>query len=284
MNDLVSIIIPTYNRAGSLARAIESCIRQRYANIEIIIIDDFSSDGTPQAAADLALKDARVRSVRHDTNRGVSAALNTGIKNSRGLFLTFMDDDCELLPDAITHELSVFSSLPETVRMVFGNIWIESVGNRAIYPINQKDRLIGEREILKGPYWLAGYIAWFGRRSLFTENIFDEKLRLHMDMDLLLRVLFKGEKIFFHNKCLRINHEMQGISTLSPEKLEVKEAFLAKHLIALGAYKKYLARLYYCLGKDSRNVGDSGRARKYFWEALKTRPLNFRYFLKAISS
>ncbi len=284
MNDLVSIIIPTYNRSASLARAIESCIRQRYGNVEIIIIDDFSSDGTPQTIASYALKDARIKSVRHTANRGVSSALNTGIKNSSGSFITFLDDDCELLPDAITYELSLFDSMPKTVRMVFGNIWIESVGNRTIYPRNQKDRLIGEREILEGPYWLAAYITWFGRRSLFAENTFDEKLRMHLDMDLLLRILFKGEKIFFHNKCLSINHEMQGISTLSPEKLKVKEAFIAKHLITLGKYKKYLARFYYCLGKDSRNVGDSGRARKYFWEAFKTRPLNFRYFLKAISS
>ena len=284
MKDLISIIIPTYNRSASLSRAIESCLRQRYDNIEILIIDDCSSDATPNTVASYALKDKRIRPIRHNINRGLSAALNTGIKNSTGSFITFLDDDCELLPDAIDYELSLFNSLPETVRMVFGNIWITAAGGRTIYPTYQKTRLIGAREILGGPYWLAAQVTWFGRRSLFLENMFDEKILMHMDMDVLLRILFKGEKIFFHNKCLRINHEILGMSRLSPKKLPAKEAFLAKHLTALNAYKKYLARFYYCLGKDSRNVGDAVRTRKYFWKAFKTRPINFHYFLRAISS
>ena len=166
--------------------------------------------------------------------------------------------------------------------MVFGNIWVESIGNRTIYPTNQKAQLIGVREILKGPYWLAEQATWFGRRSLFLENVFNENEFRHMDLDVLLRILFKGEKIFFSNKCMRIKHETQGISTLSPEKLDAKEAFLARHLIALSDHKKYLARFYYCLGKDSRNIGDPIRARKYFWKAFRTNPLMINYFIKML--
>ena len=93
MNALVSVVIPTYDRAELLPRAVRSVLAQTYQNMEIIIVDDGSRDNTQEVVK--SFSDPRVRYVRHDTNRGVSAARNTGIKNSRGEFIGLLDSDDE---------------------------------------------------------------------------------------------------------------------------------------------------------------------------------------------
>ena len=80
-DELISVVIPTYNRAGTLKRAIDSVLNQDYRNIEVIVVDDASSDGTGEILA--AMSDPRLRVVVHDTNRGVAAATNTGIRAAR---------------------------------------------------------------------------------------------------------------------------------------------------------------------------------------------------------
>ena len=92
----VSVIIPTHNRAHLLPRAVDSVLAQTLDRYEILIIDDGSSDNTPDVIA--GFSDQRIRSLRHDRNRGQSAAINTGIEHARGDYVGFLDDDDEWLP------------------------------------------------------------------------------------------------------------------------------------------------------------------------------------------
>ena len=87
-NPKVSVIVPTHNRADLLPRAIDSVFAQTYDDYEIVIVDDWSSDGTQDAIAGFA--DPRIRSFRHDRNRGQSAAINTGIAHARGEYIGFL--------------------------------------------------------------------------------------------------------------------------------------------------------------------------------------------------
>ena len=93
-----SVVIPTYNREGTLPRAIASVLAQTAADIEIVVVDDGSTDNT--AAVARAIDDPRVTYVGQP-NRGVSAARNAGAAVATGEFLVFLDSDDELLPDAI---------------------------------------------------------------------------------------------------------------------------------------------------------------------------------------
>ncbi len=97
----VSVIIPTYNRAHVLGRAIRSVLAQSYCDFELIVVDDGSTDDTatlPECIHE------RVTLVRQD-NRGVSAARNTGIRYSRGRLLAFLDSDDEWLPDKLARQV-----------------------------------------------------------------------------------------------------------------------------------------------------------------------------------
>ncbi len=95
----VSVVIPTYNRAHLVGRAIQSVLNQTYHDFEIIIVDDGSIDNTEDVVK--SLNDPSIRYTRHDQNRGGSAARNTGIKMARGEYVAFQDSDDEYLPEKV---------------------------------------------------------------------------------------------------------------------------------------------------------------------------------------
>lgn len=107
-SDVVSIIIPTYNRRKFLATAVDSCLRQTWPSIEIIIVDDGSTDGTSLVVDELlesTWRNAVVRYVRQD-NKGASAARNLGLNLSVGAFVQFLDSDDELSATKIERQVT----------------------------------------------------------------------------------------------------------------------------------------------------------------------------------
>src|SRR4030042_5052103 len=101
----VSIIIPTYNRAHLVMRAINSVLDQSFQDFEIIIVDDASRDNTEKMVS--GIRDKRIFYIRHEKNRGGSAARNTGIKQARGEYIAFLDSDDEWLPEKLEKQLKV---------------------------------------------------------------------------------------------------------------------------------------------------------------------------------
>ena len=100
----VSVIIPTYDRCGFLRQAIESVLAQTCPADELIVVDDGSTDDTPDMLADYG---NRIRVIRQ-SNRGVSAARNTGIRQSRGQFIALLDSDDYWLPQKLAAQQSFF--------------------------------------------------------------------------------------------------------------------------------------------------------------------------------
>lgn len=97
---LVTIVLPTYNRASRLPQALRSCLQQTYQNLEVIVVDDGSIDNTPEVVASFQSQDPRVRYCRQK-NQKLPAALNAGFRTSRGEFLTWISDDNRFHEDAI---------------------------------------------------------------------------------------------------------------------------------------------------------------------------------------
>lgn len=116
---LVSVIIPAYNYADFIAEAIDSALQQSHNNIEVIIIDDGSTDNTASIVSSLAKNDARIFYI-YQYNQGLSAARNTGIKNATGEFLVFLDADDVMHAEKIAAHLEHFSQQP-TVDISYGS-------------------------------------------------------------------------------------------------------------------------------------------------------------------
>lgn len=114
----VSIVLPTYNGAGYLRRSIESCLSQTYKNIELIIVDDCSTDDTTDIVR--SFNDSRIRYVRNETNQRLPRSLNIGFAMAAGEYLTWTSDDNEFLPYAIETMLKVLKE-EQTVDFVYSD-------------------------------------------------------------------------------------------------------------------------------------------------------------------
>src|SRR5690554_5294753 len=117
LNSKVSVIIPTFRRADSLKKAIQSVINQSYNNIEIIIVDDNDGDDFFRAATKKTVKDSFMEFpliyIEHLHNKGLPTARNTGINVANGEYIAFLDDDDEWLPQKLEKQLALFSSLSD---------------------------------------------------------------------------------------------------------------------------------------------------------------------------
>jgi glycosyltransferase involved in cell wall biosynthesis len=183
---LVSVIIPTYNRCQWLPRAIESVLNQTCAPLELIVVDDGSTDGT----SDLLKQYGRdVRTIRQ-RNKGVSGARNTGIRAASGDLIALLDSDDSWLPEKLEHQAAYFRATPGAMICQTEEIWIRN-GKR----VNPKKRhrkfsgMIFEKTL---PLCLVSPSAVMMRASLFREvGLFDERLPACEDYDLWLRIAWK---------------------------------------------------------------------------------------------
>ncbi len=124
----VSIVLPTYNGARYLEGAIQSCLDQSFTDFELILVDDCSTDETPRIIAELAERDARIQTVRHERNRRLPGAINTGVAMSRGRFLTWTSDDNLYRPNAIAEMVAVLEQDPDAGMVYAGATNIDSAG------------------------------------------------------------------------------------------------------------------------------------------------------------
>ncbi|MGI9492662.1 MAG: glycosyltransferase family 2 protein, partial [Geminicoccaceae bacterium] len=109
MTARVSVVIPIFNRAGTIGRAIESCLVQTRPPFEIVLVDDCSTDDL-QSALRGFLDDRRVRLVRQPTNQGVSAARNAGVQHAKGDLIAFLDSDDAWYPTKLEKQLAEVAS------------------------------------------------------------------------------------------------------------------------------------------------------------------------------
>ena len=119
----VSIVLPVYNGEKHLKRAIETCLDQTYRNIELIIVDDCSTDNSPLIIK--SYDDPRIKSIRHSRNKMLPGALNTGFACSSGHYLTWTSHDNEYLPAALETMVASLKSHGGSC-MVYADYWVEN--------------------------------------------------------------------------------------------------------------------------------------------------------------
>ena len=146
---LVSVVIPTYNRANKIVKAIKSVQDQTFENWEIIVVDDGSQDKTCEVIEQILNKDQRIRLIRHQKNKGAQAARNIGIKAAKGEWIAFLDSDDQWLPESLELRLKV--ARKENVPVVYSQAYIiypgpekKIYGVRALSGSVHKQLLLGE--------------------------------------------------------------------------------------------------------------------------------------------
>lgn len=126
---IISVIIPTFNRASLLERALDSVLSQTYSNWELIVVDDGSTDRTADVVSDWSARveiKQKLQFLKLPTNQGVSAARNHGAEAATGEWLAFLDSDDEWLPDRLSSQFGLVASRPD-LRWVHGEeIWVRN--------------------------------------------------------------------------------------------------------------------------------------------------------------
>jgi glycosyltransferase involved in cell wall biosynthesis len=190
----VSVIIPTYNRATMVCEAIESVLNQTYKDLEVIVVDDGSTDGTQEVLR--GRYDERVRYC-FQTNSGRSVARNRGLMASRGSYVLFLDSDDLLLPQALEHEVGYLDAHPDLDVVYTDGYFCDEAGRNVsrIAPARPDHR---PEDILEGlvisNVILACHSVMVRRASLDTLEppYFDEALRGTEDEDLWIRLAARG--------------------------------------------------------------------------------------------
>ena len=183
---LVSVILPTHNRRHMLAEAIESVLNQTYWPIELVVVDDGSTDGT----ADLLKSYGdRVRVITQP-QQGVSAARNAGICKASGQWIALLDSDDTWLPKKIERQMSYCLSVPNVLICQTEEIWIRN-GQR-VNPKNRHKKMAGMIFENSLPLCLISPSAVIMHRRLLDDvGLFDETLPACEDYDLWLRITWK---------------------------------------------------------------------------------------------
>lgn len=223
-NRLISIIIPTYNRAHLISETLDSILSQTYKNWECIIVDDGSMDNTVQILEEYKKKDNRFQFYKRPLNKlkGPNSCRNFGFKKSKGYYIKWFDSDDILLPFAINEQYDLFN---DSIDLVISKLQYKNFQNNKILNENNilSKRLIEEYITGDISFYVSGPL-W--RRSfLENKNLFDENIRNLDDWDFNLRMLYQNPNIIFHEKVV-INYRIHE-NSLSHEvdKLNITEIF-----------------------------------------------------------
>jgi O-antigen biosynthesis protein len=181
----VSVVIPAFNRARLLARALESVIAQTFSDFEVLVVDDCSRDDLESVVT--GFRDCRLRYLRQAENRGVAAARNRGMRESRAPFVAFLDDDDEWFPDKLAQQIEVFRVSPPDVGLVYtGTETVSDHGIRSLHLPTASGDLYREllvKNLLTGPTSVM-----IRRNVIAVVGFFDEELPAIEDFDYWLRV------------------------------------------------------------------------------------------------
>lgn len=229
MKELISVIIPAYNIEQYIERCLESVCGQTYSRLEIIVIDDGSSDGTGNIIDELAKKDSRIVTI-HKENGGVSAARNTGLDIAKGDYIGFVDGDDIIESDM--YELLLRNALKYQAdishcgyQMVFPNRVDHYYNTGEVRIQNQYE---GVYDLIKADKIEPGLCNKFYKRELVSVHRLDNKIKINEDL-LYNYILFKEAKTSVFEDVSKYHYMVRGnsASTSKINKNKLEDPLLA---------------------------------------------------------
>jgi len=247
----VSVIIPVYQSANTIAEAIDSVLSQTFKDFEIIVVDDGSTDSLEEVLSKYGEKIKLIKQKR----LGVSASRNKGIKNSSGEIVAFLDADDIWLPNKLSQQLALFNLNPH-LGVVFGNVyfWNGEIFQRKTY----FDFSQPYRGKILFPLFAVDFIPLLSimirRKVLDKVGLFDESVRFVEDYEMLLRIALNWEFDYVEGPvgAYRIGAQQvsKNFTQVADSLLNMKEKFFLENIDVLhranrkitnrGLFNKYL--------------------------------------------
>lgn len=272
---MVSVVIPTHNRADLLPRAIKSVQAQTWTDLEIVVVSDGSEDDTKAVVEALAKDDDRIKFIEYFPARGGNIARNTGIENASGEYVAFLDDDDEFMPEKLEKQMAVMQSDPQ-IGLVYTGVHIIYVNEDIAYSSIPKASGDLSKEILLDNIIGTTSTVMARKDVLLKAGMFDVKLRALQDFDLWIRVCqlckighVPEEMINYYNYTgtkqvsALTDKYIESFAYINNKYKDMMDALPAQQCLQ----KKYNEHML--LANKAMRNGDGKLARKYIKEALK---------------
>lgn len=257
----VSVLIPVYNVQSFIEEAVNSILENSYRNIEIIIINDASNDGTFEILDRIKTKESRVKVITNRTNIGISKSLNKGLAASLGDYILRMDGDDISHKDRIVRKVNYLENNPDISIVGCSTLSIDTSGN-----IIGMRRFTSNQNVIRKTKYLASPLShiWLCKAEVYKKLNGYRDLDGVEDYDFLLRALRNNFKISnleeYFGYFVRLGREGNSISLHGSHKIE------------LFNYAVKLDKEYYSKGKDSFPAGiPTKRIDKVFNYGMKYR-------------
>jgi len=295
----VSVIIPTYNRAGYLGEAIQSVLDQTFSDFELLVVDDGSTDNTREVVA--SFKDVRVRYIQQE-NRGVAAARNAGIKASDGEYIAFLDSDDIWLPENLEIKVKLLDSRPEVGLVCsdayfFDNssgatlcrLWHDPKSPAWFDPVRAARQPL--KELIRKGCLIMPPASLVRSQVVTAVNYFDESLPTSEDWDFIIRIVqrFQVEiidmpllKVRRHSTNLSENQEKMYRGAVAAINKAMHSGSFSGEELKLLKERLVLARSRY--GRWALLGGKEAAARKALVAGIRLDPWNIKLYVYLVLS
>ncbi|WP_254522233.1 glycosyltransferase family 2 protein [Natrinema caseinilyticum] len=268
----VSVVLPTYNRADIIDRAIESVLSQSYEDFELLIIDDCSTDRTVDVVKKYT--DPRITLIRHDENKGGGAARNTGIQNAAGDYIAFIDSDDSWAPDKLEKQINRFENLAQDIGVVYTGIYVVEGDRKTPEKYSMISGDIFEKQLIKDH--IPPTSAIMARTACFSEvGLFDVHLPARQDYDMWLRIAEEFNFEYVKERLVTIYRDRTDRISGDIEKLvKAEKRLLEKKRLRYDIEKldTVTAQHYLSIARRAYVYGQFTTAKRYSRKSLQNRP------------
>lgn len=202
MKPKVSVITPAYNRKDLIPRTVASVLDQSLADIEYLVVDDGSEDGTREWLASHG--DSRLRLLAHpgNANKGQAASINLGLKEARGDYIVIIDSDDLLARGALERHVAIMEQ-DTSVGIVYGQGYAIDINDKELYPLFDEDHVEYSEpdRLLIDCYVVSPGLCMFRRTVVEQAGALEETFRAAQDHDFLLRVAEKSRMVYSGHTC-----------------------------------------------------------------------------------
>ncbi len=282
-NPQVTVIVPCYNRETTIKEAMESVLSQDYAPLDLIAVDDSSTDGT--VAVLQTIDDPRLRILHNDGDRGPSQARNCGIRAATAPWIAFQDSDDVWLPGKLRRQMEALNDSNYVAAYCGMLIKADPHPDTPVQGrIPPPDISPLEGDILpslsRGSY-ISTQMLVVRRDILEQIGGFDEALPALVDWELMLRVASLGPVAFIDDDLVVQRMSDNSVTHSSKKRLLAQEYILEKHKDLLARYPGVLAHHHHRLAGGYRVLGQYAEAASFGWSAWKANRGNLRSLLYA---
>lgn len=269
---LISVVIPSYNRADRIMPSLMSVLAQTWRNIEVIVVDDGSDDDTEKLFSDFS--DGRVTYLRYTPNRGACHARNYGAQRARGEYIAFQDSDDIWLPDKLRLQ---FEFMRKTgADFVFcGMNRVSPGGGRYYFPVHGFKGKDPVAELLLENR--VGTQTMLMRREVWERVRFDESFRRYQDWDFAIRAA-KVSSMAYLAEALVDSEVNSGSISASVNSYHALKHLYEAHRQDFDSRPRCLAALWRRMGKRLKNA-DPALAADYFRKSLRLSGLPYDLFM-----